>query len=103
MPRKARSEEPEQQFKVLQFGPFKGSPEVPSFYANSIQAVVSFADFTLLIGQTGFGTNGELEMREVARLNLSPQHAKLLANVLAQRVADYEKTFGPIAVTPSEL
>jgi hypothetical protein len=39
-------------------------------------------------------------MREVARLNLSPQHGKALADILAKRVADYERQFGTIAVEP---
>jgi hypothetical protein len=102
MPRKAKSEQPEQPSKVLQFSGFKGGPEVPSFYANAIQTLVSFTDITLLIGQTGFGPDGEHEMWEVARLSLSPQHAKLLAELLTKRVADYEMTFGPIGAPPSE-
>lgn len=31
-----------------------------------------------------------------SRIILSPKHAKSLARVLAQRVADYEQRFGPI-------
>ena len=33
-----------------------------------------------------------------SRVILSPKHAKSLARVLAQRVADYEQRFGPIVL-----
>jgi len=101
MPRKPKSEQPQQPSKVLEFAYFKGGPQVPSFYANSIQTLVSFTDITLLVGQTGYGPDGEHEMWEVARLNLSPQHAKALAELLTKRIADYEKAFGPIGKSPT--
>ena len=101
MPRKRAPAPPGQEGQVVEFRRFKGNRDVPSFYANSIQVFVSFFDFTLLIGQAGFGPDEEHEMWEVARLNLSPQHAKALADVLAKRVADYESQFGPIKGVPT--
>jgi hypothetical protein len=81
----------------------KGGREVPAFYANSVQVLVSLFDVTLIIEQLGLGAEGEPEMREVAKLNLSPQHAKALTGVLAQRVAAYESQFGVISLeTPNE-
>jgi len=101
MPRKAQPEPLEQAVQVLELHP-KGGREVPAFYANSVQVLVSLFDVTLIVSQIGLGAEGEPEMREVAKLNLSPQHAKVLAGVLAQRVAAYETQFGPIAVAPNE-
>lgn len=38
-------------------------------------------------------------MRVYARIGLSPNHLKLLAQLLAQNVAGYEQQFGPIVVS----
>lgn len=102
MPRKTKPEPLEEPSQVLHAQSLKGGREVPAFYANSIQLLVSLFDITLIIGQVGFGPDGELEMREVAKLSLSPQHAKALAGTLTKRVADYERQFGTIVAPPSE-
>jgi hypothetical protein len=99
MPRKPKPEPLDQPSQVVfELLRIKGGREVPAFYANSVQVLVSLFDFTLIIGQAGFGPDGEPEMREVAKLNLSPQHAKALTVMLANRVAVYESQFGTIAV-----
>jgi len=101
VPRKTKAESEEGSFQAVEIQ-FTGSPEVPGFYASAIQVLVSAFDFTLMIGQMGHRPDGNLEMREVARLNLSPEHAKRLARVLAERVAGYEDKIGPIADPPNE-
>ena len=71
-----------------------GGRDVPAVYANTVRVLASLFDFTLVIGQAGFKADGTAEMREAARVNLSPQHAKALLGVLAKRVAEYEDQFG---------
>jgi hypothetical protein len=88
--------------EVLNLDEMKGGQAVPALYANSIRIMVSLFDFTLIVGQAAIGSNGQAEMREAARINLSPQHAKALAGVLANRVNDYEAQFGVISLGPSE-
>ena len=100
MPRKTTPKPPEDSGRVVEFATFKGGHDVPAFYANSTQIFMSQLDITLIIGQSGFGPDGKAEMWEVARLNLSPQHAKALAEVLTKRVADYERQFGAIGGQP---
>ena len=75
---------------------FVGGKDVPSYYANAVRTVVSVYDITLIVGQIGFREDGEAEMRETVRLNLSPQHAKALAAVLTRNVLSYEEQFGVI-------
>ncbi len=104
MPRKKRApkatEKPQQ---LVEMDTFVGGRDVPAFYANAVRIMVSMHDFTLIIGQAAYREDGTPEMREAARLNLSPQHAKALAALLSRRVMDYEDQFGvlPVEVTPS--
>jgi len=100
--RKPKPESPEQPSQVLQTQIIKGGREVPALYANTIQLLVSLFDITLIVGQAGPGPDGELEVREVARLSLSPQHAKALTGALVARIAEYEKQFGTIVGSPNE-
>lgn len=41
---------------------------------------------------------GNKQVNIVARIAMSPQHAKLFAKVLEQNIEDYEKKFGEIQV-----
>jgi hypothetical protein len=84
MSAKPRTGPPEQQGQAFELVLKGAGREVPAFYANAIQVLVSVYDVTLIIGQVGFGQDGKPEMKEVAKLNLSPQHAKML-DILAAR------------------
>ena len=69
-------------------------------YANSVQVRMSVWDFHLV-----FGTMHQEKPEEVSLLNfqgvyLSPQQAKALWNVLGHNLAQYESTFGKLALEP---
>lgn len=100
MAKKRASKSAKNPLQLLDIDTFVGGKDVPAFYANAVRTVVSAYDFTLIIGQVGYKANGEPEMREAARLNLSPQHAKSLAIILAARISDYEERFGTISIEP---
>ncbi len=72
-------------------------------YANSVQVRMSVWDFHLV-----FGTMHQEKADEVSLLNfqgvyLSPQQAKALWNVLGHNLAQYESTFGKLALEPQGL
>lgn len=75
------------------------TPEnVPLFYCNSVEIKRSFVDFALDIGIVEEGTPEKLVVRTLARLVMSPQHAKVLAGVFNSQVDAYEKEFGTITL-----
>jgi flagellar protein FlaG len=78
----------------------KGFEEAPTLYANSVDILISVYDFQLLLGQIEEATEERLTIRAVAKVAMSPQHAKALANVLAENVSKYEEMFGPLPSAP---
>ncbi len=73
-----------------------GNPDAPSFAPGQIRILVATLDFTLLLGELRLDTEGVLNMTEICRIRLSPQHAKALTALLAKNVIDYESEIGPI-------
>ncbi|MHB8508269.1 MAG: DUF3467 domain-containing protein [Candidatus Dormibacteria bacterium] len=73
-------------------------PEPHAEIAYSDQAFVYFTpvgfniDFAQMMPQAGVS-------RVVARIGMSPTHAKLLVNVLAQNLQRFEQTYGAVEVT----
>lgn len=69
-------------------------------YCNSVQMRVSVWDFFLVFGTMHQQTPEEVNIHNFQGIYLSPQQAKALLNVLGQNVAQYEQTFGAIALEP---
>ena len=67
-------------------------------YANSVQVRMSVWDFLLVFGTLAQDSPEELSVRNFQGIYLSPQQAKALFNVLGHNLAQYEETFGPIAL-----
>jgi hypothetical protein len=67
-------------------------------YANSVQVRMSVWDFFLVFGTMTSETPQELHVRNFQGIYLSPQQAKALWNVLGHNLAQYEQTFGPLAL-----
>ena len=70
-------------------------------YANSVQVRLSVWDFLLVFGTLSPQTPEQVEIENFQGIYLSPQQAKALHNVLGMNLAQYEQTFGPIALEPS--
>jgi hypothetical protein len=82
---------PPQQMTINQFK----TDDYRESYANSVQIQMSVWDFRLRFSNTE-QTPDQLDIKEFAAIDLSPQQAKAVCNLLAQNVAQYERTFGPI-------
>jgi hypothetical protein len=72
---------------------------IPNIYTNSTQLRISLHDLILTLGVAEpFGE--ETKPRAVARVIMSPQHAKVLVDILQRHIQLYEATFGPIPKAP---
>jgi Protein of unknown function (DUF3467) len=76
------------------------SPDYRENYANSVQVRVSVWDFFLAFGLVHQDTPDQVTIENTQGLYISPQQAKALWNILSQNIAQYEQTFGQIALEP---
>src|SRR5260370_630066 len=67
-----------------------------SGYSNSVQLEVTPWDFKFNFGEIVEATEQQLRVRLWVAIYMSPQHAKVLSEVLAKNVATYESKFGKI-------
>lgn len=70
-------------------------------YANSLQVRMSLYDFLLMFGTFSQTTPDTVNIINFQGVYLSPQNAKILANLLVQHIQQYEATFGEIHLEPS--
>jgi hypothetical protein len=76
--------------------------ESPVLYANQAQLHVGVYDFTLEFGRVEDGRKSPPRISPVARIQMSPQHTKVVALLLLKHVAAYEHQVGVIEL-PSAL
>jgi hypothetical protein len=69
-------------------------------YANNIQVRMSVWDFFLVFGAVRQESPGEVRIENFQGIYLSPQQAKALLNLLGHNLAQYEQTFGTLALEP---
>ena len=69
-------------------------------YANSVQVKMSVWDFQLVFGTMRQDAPEFVDLENFQGIYLSPQQAKALWNVLGQNLAQYESTFGRLALEP---
>jgi flagellar protein FlaG len=69
-------------------------------YANSVQVRPSTWDFFLQFGTLEQKVPDEVEIHMFQGIYLSPQQAKAVQSLLQTHVANYEKAFGEIQLTP---
>ena len=69
-------------------------------YANSVQVRMSVWDFFLVFGTMHQDSPAEVKIENFQGIYLSPQQAKALLNVLGHNLAQYEQTFGELALEP---
>ena len=69
-------------------------------YANSVQVRMSVWDFFLVFGTMHQSSPEEVKIENFQGIYLSPQQAKALHNVLSHNLAQYEQTFGALALEP---
>ena len=69
-------------------------------YANSVQVRMSVWDFFLVFGTMHQEAPEGVTVENFQGIYISPQQAKALLNVLGHNLAQYEQTFGAIALEP---
>ncbi len=69
-------------------------------YANSVQVRMSVWDFLLVFGTMRQDSAEEVDLENFQGVCVSPQQAKALWNVLGHNLAQYEQTFGKLALEP---
>jgi hypothetical protein len=69
-------------------------------YANSVQVRMSVWDFFLVFGTMHQESPEAVNIENFQGIYLSPQQAKALMNVLGHNLAQYEQTFGELALEP---
>lgn len=69
-------------------------------YANSVQVRMSVWDFLLVFGTMHQESATQVDIDNFQGVYLSPQQAKALWNVLGHNLAQYEQTFGALALEP---
>lgn len=74
--------------------------EAPFIYTNSVQMKMSVYDLALELGIVAAADPQRTRVRPVARVVMSPQHAKALASILNAHIQAYERLFGPITDSP---
>ena len=79
----------------------KSSAEYRDGYANSVQVRVSVWDFHLTFGTARQDNADAVEVSNFQGIYLSPQQANAMWNVLGQNLAQYERTFGTLALEPA--
>ena len=76
------------------------SEEYRDSYANSVQVRMSVWDFFLVFGTMHQDSSDEVKVENFQGIYLSPQQAKALLNILGHNLAQYEQTFGTLALEP---
>ena len=76
------------------------APDFREIYANSVQIRVSMWDFHLTFGTLRQESAETVNIENLQGIYLSPQQAKAFWNVLGQNLAQYQQTFGNIALEP---
>ncbi|HEY4010275.1 MAG TPA: DUF3467 domain-containing protein [Acidobacteriaceae bacterium] len=79
----------------------KRTPDYRESYANSVQVRLSVWDFLLVFGTLSPQSPEQVEIENFQAVYLSPQQAKALHNILGANLAQYEQTFGTIALEPA--
>jgi flagellar protein FlaG len=79
------------------------TPDYRETYANSVQIRASMWDFHLTFGILRQESPEEVNIENSQGIYLSPQQAKAFWNVLGQHLAQYQQTFGNIALEPQPL
>lgn len=71
-------------------------------YSNALQVHITNWDFQFEFGEMQPVSSETVQIRPVATLIMSPQHAKAMAGILSKNVAQYEKDFGEIRFEPAD-
>ncbi|WP_447963978.1 DUF3467 domain-containing protein [Nitrospira sp. Ecomares 2.1] len=77
-----------------------GVEEAPTYYSNSVEIATSLWDIRIRFGELKEASREHLIVKNLATVYLSPAHAKAVSVLLAEKIKDYELTFGAIPTAP---
>jgi hypothetical protein len=81
-------------------------PDFRSVYANNTAFNTSTFDFSMTFGEISGIQEGRLTVEQHTKVTMSPIHAKVFLQVLAQQISQFEQQFGeiklPMSVSSSE-
>lgn len=72
-----------------------------SLYSNNVNLTITPFDFVFSFGENQALKDNILIVDLHTKITMSPQHAKVFSQVLAENVAKWEQMFGPI-MTPAQ-
>jgi hypothetical protein len=77
--------------------------QLPTYYSNVVRFYISNSDFVFDFAAKDPRSAGETieeKTKVQVRVVMSPQHAKVFANLLVENMKQYEKTFGVLNTEP---
>ena len=77
--------------------------EAPTIYVNNVEIRATEWDIHLSMGEVTRRSEGEMRVKELVKIYMSPQHAKVFARVLTNQVARYEEAVGTIPIEAEKL
>lgn len=85
--------------------PFQPSEEagVPNYYVNNVKMAFSVYDIVFEFGVMPPPEDMEDGPDEVAKIRMSPQHAKVFSKLLAKQLEAYESEVGEIPISKKLL
>jgi hypothetical protein len=74
-----------------------------TIYSNIVQVLRGVYDFQLTFGLAEGPQKGKMSVKALQTVVISPQHAKQLALLLAENVAEYERCYMAIPIFDEEM
>lgn len=85
--------------KIVRIERGEQEKDIPDFYINSVKIIGSLYEFMFTFG---LKSDPDKDPQSVVTIRMSPQHAKVMANLLIKNVNSYEKDIGNIML-PDKL
>ena len=74
------------------------SPDVPSYYANSVEVAFSPNDFRIRLGEVLDADTEKIAIKHLATVYFSPKHAKEVLALFQGKMREYEEKHGKIPI-----
>ena len=78
--------------------PEESKRSMPAIYANQIQVGFTPWDIQMMFRNVYIVDTGKTTIENVATIIMSPQHAKVMTQILIQHIMDYERQHGVITL-----
>lgn len=79
-----------------------GDLQKQKYYSNSVKVSSNTFDFQLSFNLKTIDNSGKEQVEELTTVCMSPQHAKVLLNILNNHIRNYEEHLGEIQLEPKQ-